>query len=165
MSNQIMEKIVCKLLKSLGLSQINAESFENRLRYQKIIYLLQYFDLPVGFRFNWYVRGPYSPPLTDIIYSIHYNPSLWEQSREIEFKEENEVEEKIYNLKILLGEKLEDWEYLEIFASLAYIKENNPSMTNDELTARLEKLKPFITDFNNYFEKRRDVLSKLKYAS
>jgi len=37
--------------------------FSTRLRIQKILYLLQELGLQTGWKFSWYVRGPYSPDL------------------------------------------------------------------------------------------------------
>lgn len=165
MDNKVMEKVVCKLFRLLDFPSINVDSFDDRLRYQKVIYLLQYYDLPVGFRFNWYVRGPYSPPLTDILYSIRNQPDLWEQCSDITFVNQDEVEKTILDFKGKLGEKIDDWQYLEIFASLSYIKESNPPMDDESLIGTLVTLKPFIEDFSNFQEKCRDILIKLKPAS
>jgi len=39
--------------------------FDDRLVLQKRVYLLQNFGFSMGYRYNWYVRGPYSPQLTE----------------------------------------------------------------------------------------------------
>lgn len=40
------------------------ETFNDRLRLQKFIYLLQAHDIYLGYDFSWYVRGPYCTALT-----------------------------------------------------------------------------------------------------
>lgn len=40
------------------------DTFGGRLAFQKTVYLLQAFGIYLGYRFNWYLRGPYSPSLT-----------------------------------------------------------------------------------------------------
>ena len=35
------------------------DRFNDRLKLQKIIYLLQAFDVYLGYNFGWYLRGPY----------------------------------------------------------------------------------------------------------
>ena len=46
--------------------------FNERLILQKTIYLMQSFNLFIGYHFNWYIRGPYSPVLTkDAFKLIH----------------------------------------------------------------------------------------------
>jgi uncharacterized protein YwgA len=39
-------------------------SFNDRLIFQKTIYLLQAFGLYLGYYFSWYIHGPYSTTLT-----------------------------------------------------------------------------------------------------
>ena len=49
--------------------EISKESFEDRLICQKKIYLLQSLGTDLGYTYNWYVRGPYSPSLTNYVYN------------------------------------------------------------------------------------------------
>src|ERR1700693_1170672 len=39
------------------------ETFDGRLKLQKTIYLMQVFDLYIGYDFSWYIRGAYSTQL------------------------------------------------------------------------------------------------------
>ena len=48
---------------------ISKESFDDRLMSQKKVYLLQSLGTDLGYTYNWYVRGPYSPSLTNNIYN------------------------------------------------------------------------------------------------
>jgi uncharacterized protein YwgA len=50
------------LLKNLYTS-FDMTSFSNRLKLQKIVYLMQIYGLPLGFDFNFYLYGPYSTDL------------------------------------------------------------------------------------------------------
>lgn len=49
---------------------INLQSFSNRLQIQKKIYLIQVAGTDLGYRFGWYIRGPYSPALTQDAYTL-----------------------------------------------------------------------------------------------
>ena len=49
--------------------KISKDSFDERLICQKKIYLLQSLGTNLGYTYNWYVRGPYSPALTTYIYA------------------------------------------------------------------------------------------------
>lgn len=49
--------------------KIGKETFEKRLVCQKKIYLLQGLGTDLGYNYNWYVRGPYSPSLTNYVYN------------------------------------------------------------------------------------------------
>lgn len=42
----------------------------DRKRIQKAVYLGQRAGADLGYRFGWYVRGPYSPPLADAYYAL-----------------------------------------------------------------------------------------------
>lgn len=47
---------------------VKKDSFDNRIISQKKIFLLQEMGIDIGYSYNWYIRGPYSPDLTTYIY-------------------------------------------------------------------------------------------------
>lgn len=59
---------VIACLKALGDFKPSINRFEDRLKIQKMVYLLELKGLNLGFGFGPYVRGPYSPDLTKEIY-------------------------------------------------------------------------------------------------
>ncbi len=50
-------------LKELGVSS-DISGFDSRLILQKAVYLAEEAGINLGYPFNWYLRGPYSPALT-----------------------------------------------------------------------------------------------------
>lgn len=54
-------------LKEAGIP-IDVSEFDSRLVLQKAVYLLQQAGVHLGYRFRWYLRGPYSPDLTEDIF-------------------------------------------------------------------------------------------------
>ncbi|MBN2153347.1 MAG: hypothetical protein JW839_17975 [Candidatus Lokiarchaeota archaeon] len=59
------------VLDALGLEwQDPVKTFDDRLVMQKMIYLLAVLDCDLGYDFNWYKYGPYSPDLTRDAYSL-----------------------------------------------------------------------------------------------
>lgn len=44
--------------------QLSVDSFDDRLILQKAVYLLQSAGIRMGYRFRWYLKGPYSPDMT-----------------------------------------------------------------------------------------------------
>jgi len=63
-------QIVLKLtLDALGLD-LKLESFNDRLIIQKAIYLAQVAGIQLGYRFSWYIHGPYSAALTRDAFTI-----------------------------------------------------------------------------------------------
>ena len=48
----------------------NIATVDDRMSLQKVIYLGQIFGADLGYRYSWYVRGPYSPSLTQDYYAL-----------------------------------------------------------------------------------------------
>jgi len=46
------------------------DTFEDRLILQKTVYLAQACGVHLGYYFHWYLRGPYSPQLTDDAFAV-----------------------------------------------------------------------------------------------
>ena len=57
------------LLDTLGIPD-TIETIDDRKRVQKAVYLGQLSDVNLGYRFGWYVLGPYSPALTKDYFSL-----------------------------------------------------------------------------------------------
>src|SRR6266571_2039516 len=55
-------QLLGSLLKRVG--NFNVDTFPRRLTFQKTVYFLQVFGFYLGYRFSWYLYGPYSPALT-----------------------------------------------------------------------------------------------------
>ena len=64
-NRQVAMKLVTE---QLGLSSEQRE-FDDRLKLQKAIYLLQEAGFAFNYKFSWYIRGPYSPELTEDAFS------------------------------------------------------------------------------------------------
>lgn len=114
------QQVLSKCLSIIGLSRPNMEDFDERLRLQKIVYLLWAYGISLGYGFNWYVRGPYSPKLASDGYAL--DDEVFETGSRIRFSNEEEISKSLNDFKEILGEKIEDPLYLEILASLHYIK-------------------------------------------
>lgn len=52
------------------LGGIKTTGFDNRLALQKTIYILQSAGVKLGYRYSWYLRGPYSRELTADAFSV-----------------------------------------------------------------------------------------------
>jgi uncharacterized protein YwgA len=67
-------KTTLAVLKHLGVLS-SMSTFSDRLKMQKVIYLLQRFGLRTGWSFSWYLRGPYSSELTHAFFETNLTPS------------------------------------------------------------------------------------------
>src|SRR5438445_12999592 len=61
-----MDRQQILLAKALEAAEIplDVTTFRDRLILQKTLYLLQNAGVHLGYRFRWYLRGPYSPDMT-----------------------------------------------------------------------------------------------------
>jgi len=51
-------------LDAINMMPLRLDEFNDRMVIQKTIYLCQAAGVHLGYRYNWYLRGPYSPDLT-----------------------------------------------------------------------------------------------------
>lgn len=112
------------VFQKLGISK---ESFDDRLKSQKKVYLLQSLGTNLGYDYNWYIHGPYSPTLTDDIYN---NIDVLSSADFSQYKIKETVAENINLVNRLTEEqhdKLTDASWYELLASLLYIARNKES--------------------------------------
>lgn len=106
---------------------ISKDTFDNRIICQKKIYLLQSLGTDLGYSYNWYVRGPYSPALANYVYT---NIDLLENTSFDNYKISDNVEKNIEIVNGLQSEKLSELSmasWYELLASLLYIEKNRDS--------------------------------------
>src|SRR5437762_1233304 len=95
------QQIATKLaLDALGLP-IRLNSFDDRLILQKSVYLAQAAGIQLGYHFQWYLRGPYSPMLTKDAFAIDAEASRQATSSQ-EWKLDEESSKRLEALKPLI---------------------------------------------------------------
>jgi len=113
-------------LRNLGLDG-GLDSFSDRIRVQKLVYLLKQFGADFKFGYAWYIRGPYSPSLTRTL----FNPT------EGEFRTNRPLtaeELRIVNdMRNFLGGDFYSAERMELIASVIYLMRHGPA---DGLTSK-----------------------------
>ncbi|MGC8622303.1 MAG: hypothetical protein ACP5U0_10350 [Caldisphaera sp.] len=130
------------------------DGFDYRLRLQKAVFLLHYLHIPpfVDYRFNMYIKGPYSPDLAADYFSD--NP--------LKFNADNNI---IGKLKWFMGH---DDRWLEVAASILYILERYVSIRPGEILDIVHVSKPWVDEkmFNDiYSELGREGLFVVKTES
>lgn len=121
--------------------ELNVENLEQRVVLQKTVFLLQAYGINLGYRFNWYLRGPYSPLLASNAYAAVENETVFEaEIGSVKFKPS--VLGKIEKFRIGMGDRLNDAEKMELAASLQFLKNIYPSLSNLEIVAKLVDEKP-----------------------
>ena len=125
---------------------IGKETFDERLITQKKIYLLQSLGTNLGYSYNWYVRGPYAPALTNYVYN---NIDVLSSENFSDFKLTPNAESNVNLINALEKEKpmnmtVASW--YELLASLLYIYNNKESWgvdnQNESLFSTLINHKP-----------------------
>ena len=71
-SKGLLLKLTLEELSTEGVST-DIQTFEGRKNVQKSLYLLQEENLPYGYYFGWYLRGPYSTGLTEDYFRVFEN--------------------------------------------------------------------------------------------
>jgi len=139
---------------------IKKDSLDNRIISQKKIYLLQEMGIDIGYSYNWYIRGPYSPYLTTYIYD---NLDMLKDYDFASYKLSDDARSKIETINNLEREKpqpLTVASWYELLASLLYIIKKWNKETPYET---LVKYKPKYTPED--YEAAMDQLRKIGCCS
>lgn len=111
---------------------IGKETFDERLICQKKMYLLEGLGTDLGYSYNWYVRGPYSPSLTNYVYN---NLEVLSANDFGQYKLSQTAEKHVEQVNSLLEQKKQDMgeaAWYELLASLFYISNNKQSWKIDD---------------------------------
>ncbi len=130
------------------------DDFDQRLVLQKTIYLLQAFGLYLGYPFNWYIRGPYSPKLTRDAYSLL---EVYDQIPAVRFAD-NGSENRFLQFLGMLNAAGQDNFILELLASVHFIYSLEPTLNRDDLFRAVKKKKPKVD--RSLFSRVTQILSQ-----
>lgn len=125
-----------------------AENYDDRIIAQKVGYLVQSegIYLGEGINFFWYKRGPYSRALTAMLFKIENNIQYIKKSCSSLVLKEG-LKPKLDNIKKVINlrpKHLPEVYWLEINASIKYLKNENPTFNNQQLSDLLINRKPFL---------------------
>lgn len=108
------ENRTLRILRYLG--PIRIDGLGDRLRLQKLAFLIQEMGGGGPFLFHWYVRGPYSPSLTQMLCSGD-ELGAYEDNPELTPSELGAA----YKVQALMGDDVDDPLRLELYASVCYL--------------------------------------------
>jgi len=141
------------VLDHLGVS-VDLGTFSKRFNIQKKIYLAQITGIDLGYRFSWYLRGPYSTNLTEDAFALKDEIAEGVADHE-DYQLLDEVTEVLDRAKELWEKPREpaisDDDWLELLASLHYLRHiayRPPGAKRDfdEVFTLLVKSKPQLTN-------------------
>lgn len=112
-------------LAEVGIPNPTLDSFSERLNVQKKVYLTQLMGYDLGYRYGWYLRGPYCRELTVDAFTLKDELASGERDHEQyalseEAVEKIEMAERLWATPPGLGVTRDQW--LELLASVHYLK-------------------------------------------
>ena len=154
-------RILLKLiLDEIGLGGLELNTFSKRLNLQKRIYLLQLTGMDLRYRYNWYLRGPYCPSLTQDAFLLRDEIDSKEDDYE-KYELTKTAKKKVDKAKSIwkapsgLGVELGMW--VELLASLHYLKHiaywPGNDVTRDKIFQKLIETKPQFAGQDHLIEK------------
>ena len=112
------------------------DDFDHRLRVQKFVYLLQAFDIYLGYDYSWYLRGPYCTQLATIAYTLSRSYDHIPIDQEMVFTNPD-VQERFEEFKKFVRGRENNNDFLEIAASLHMLRKAYDDMDRDVIVARV----------------------------
>ena len=128
------------ILRKFPKFEFSMDSFDDRLRLQKFIYLLQVHGVYLGYDFSWYLRGPYCSSLsTDgfMLADIHDDMMVKPRGDNTEFADP-EVQKRFQKFSKFIKGHENDRKFLEVAASL-HILLAKPSPVRDAVNKVVAK--------------------------
>jgi uncharacterized protein YwgA len=126
---------------------LDVVGLDNRLRLQKAIYLVQAAGADLGYRYSWYIKGPYSTGLTQDYFALAESG----EDNDNRVLSQSFVDRVLDAAKVLAVPKkinAEKHEWYELLASLHFMsKEEKISEAN--LGKELKKRKPHLEHIAN----------------
>lgn len=139
------------LLKRVG--NYSMKTFSDRVIFQKTVYFIQAFGIQLGYPFNWYIRGPYSPSLATDGYSL---AEKYEKIPEVYFAEP-EAEASFKRCLSFLGNRKNDVSWLELLASIHFLRSLG-IRERSKIFNEVRKKQPYLSDAA--FEEAWDYLKQ-----
>ncbi len=148
------EHILLKLvLDRIGFGNIEIDTFEKRLILQKKIYLLQLTGTDLGYRYNWYLQGPYCPALANDTFNLREEIRYDDEFNDYELNMKTQNRFEILNKIIGMPDTptIRESEWVELLASLHYLKHiaywpGKCKPEFDEIFEKLKESKPHFAD-------------------
>jgi len=148
----------------LSLNQLDIElktaTFDDRLILQKSVCILQHAGIDLGYHFNWYLRGPYCPSLTNDVFEI--TPNLVDHQNQLgSWTLDEKSISRIGEIAPLFSQPEPEAkaEFLEVCASILFVLKANKGKI-----AGAEQLNELLTSKGKDFsvEQVDDALNQLR---
>jgi hypothetical protein len=108
-------------------------TFKDRLTAQKTVYFLQVLGLYCGYRFSWYIYGPYSPDLSRDLYALG--------DKKADLAVPTAVEQVVAAFDDKLGAVKKSPRNLELLASVHFLA-HAYGWNEEKVVSHMERMKP-----------------------
>ena len=122
--------------------EFSMNEFNDRLRLQKIIYLLQAFDVFLGYHYSWYIHGPYCSTLATCGFALEGIYDKIPIDAKAVFTDPN-VKARFERFKKFISKREMDADFLEIAASIHLSSKLVPGAREDVIERVSNKKKKF----------------------
>jgi hypothetical protein len=146
--------VLQRFIEALG-EPTDISSIDSRKRFQKAVYLGQLSGVDLGYRYSWYVHGPYSTALTKDYYSLS-SALAADEKPPSEKKLKPAIVEKLKSVRELLkvpaSVGLDEPSWYELLASWHYllkISKQAPNAARDTMV----RTKPHLVDHVPYADR------------
>ena len=145
------------LLRKFPEFDFKMDEFDDRLRLQKFIYLLQAHDIYLGYDFSWYLRGPYCTTLTTAGFILdNFYDDIPKETKNTRFAN-NIIQKRFDKFTNFIRGKETDKNFLEAAASLHFLLNTSQTTSDNDAIRKVAKKMP---DANESYV--RNVLSQIK---
>lgn len=135
------------ILKKIEDYEFSMDEFDDRLKLQKLVYLLQACGVYLGYDFSWYLRGPYCSLLAHNGFSLKNVYNVIPDTVQLKDKKDRDNFAKF--LKFI---KDKDINGLEIAASLHYLNKVRGKRTDEDI------LKQVVEKRDNFTKQQVDEI-------
>lgn len=117
------------ILRQFPAMEFSMDTFGDRLRLQKFIYLLQAFDVYLGYDYSWYLRGPYCSNLAACAFALR---DIYDHVPDTSISFPNgRVQRRFADFKRFIRGREKDNDFLEIAASLHFLRKTTDRADDD----------------------------------
>lgn len=134
--------------------ELDLDSFEEKLRVQKSVFIAQKLGLDFGYEYGWYVLGVYSSDLTVDMYELRNSqPEYKPNQREVEILSKVKP---VADLFKGTGSYEKPGDAYELTSTILWAKKDREMKTAEEITEYTKTMKPWFKD--------EHILRSLEYA-
>ena len=123
------------------LGRFDMSSHGGRLAFQKSVYLLQAFGVYLGYRFSWYIRGPYSSRLARHGFALE---SAYGLLPDTGLRGDRPTEKRFARFLEFMADKKDDPPRLEALASAHFMRRLCGDLGDREIAARVAQRQPYL---------------------